>query len=167
MFYKNARIFCSDNQFRHGAFEVVDGKFGRILPADVPKNAIDLGGMTVIPGLVDVHIHGAVGADLSDGDYEGLVRMAAHLAKCGVTSFVPASMTLPYETLEKAFAAAKRLADAPVPGCARLMGIHMEGPYFSYAKRGAQNGDYLKEPDFPGKKLWNLPVDLNLSTLIL
>lgn len=156
MFYKNARIFCSDNQFRHGAFEVVHGKFGRILPADIPDDAIDLGGMTVIPGLVDVHIHGAVGADLSDGDYDGLVRMAGHLARCGVTSFVPASMTLPYENLEKAFAAARRLADTPVDGCARLMGIHMEGPYFSYAKRGAQNADYLKDPDFDGfKKLFD------------
>lgn len=156
MFYKNARVFCSDGQFRHGAFEVAGGKFGRILPSDIPADAIDLEGLTVIPGLVDVHIHGAVGADLSDGDYEGLVRMARHLASCGVTSFVPASMTLPYGVLEKAFAAARRLADAPLADGARLMGIHMEGPYFSYAKRGAQNADYLKDPDFEGfQKLYD------------
>ena len=150
MVYKNARIFCSDGKFRNGAFEVTDGKFGRILPSDIPKNAVDLENATVIPGLVDVHIHGAVGADLSDGSYEDLVRMAQHLAKCGVTAFVPASMTLPYETLEKAFAAAKRLHDAPLPGCARLLGVHMEGPYFSEKKKGAQNGAYLKDPDIDG-----------------
>ena len=134
MVYKNARIFCSDGKFRNGAFEVTDGKFGRILPSDIPKDAVDLENATVIPGLVDVHIHGAVGADLSDGNYDDLVRMARHLASCGVTSFVPASMTLPYEVLEKAFAAARKLHDAPVSGCARLLGVHMEGPYFSEKK---------------------------------
>lgn len=147
MFYTNARIFLN-NRFVHGAFEVVDGRFGRILPSDIPADAVDLGGQTVIPGLVDVHIHGAVGADLSDGDYDGLVAMAKHLAKCGVTSFVPASMTLPYETLSKAFSTARRFADTQPAGCAKLLGIHMEGPFFSYAKRGAQNADYLKNPDF-------------------
>lgn len=155
MFYKNARIFVN-NRFRHGAFEVRDGRFGAVLPTDVPADAVDLKGMTVIPGLVDVHIHGAAGADLSDGDYEGLVRMARHLARGGVTSFVPASMTLPYEALEKAFASARRLHDEQPQGCARLLGIHMEGPYFSEKKKGAQNGAYLKEPDFAGfEKLYN------------
>ena len=150
MFYKNARIFTSDFQFVNGAFEVKDGRFGAVLPDAVPEAAVDLRGATVIPGLVDVHSHGNSGADFSDGDYEGLKKMAAYYAKNGVTSFAPASMTLPYDVLEKAFATAKQLkAEAPA-GHARLMGIQMEGPYFSYKKRGAQNPDYLKEPDFEG-----------------
>ena len=150
MFYKNARIFCDDFRFRTGAFEVVDGKFGAIVPEDVPEDAIDLDGATVIPGLVEIHSHGAVGADFSDGDYEGLKAMAAYYAQNGVTSFAPASMTLPYDVLEKAFGNAKRLVDEKLPGLAVLRGIQMEGPYFSYKKRGAQNADYLKEPDFEG-----------------
>ena len=155
MFYKNARIFCGDFTFREGAFEVVDGKFGRILPECVPEDAIDLQGATVIPGLIDVHSHGNSGADFSDGDYEGLKAMAAYYARVGVTSFAPASMTLPYEVLAKAFATAKQLKDEAPEGCARIMGIQMEGPYFSYAKRGAQNPDYLKAPDFEGfRKLY-------------
>jgi N-acetylglucosamine-6-phosphate deacetylase len=152
MFYKNARIFCDDFTFRHGAFEVVDGKFGAILPETVPEDAIDLGGATVIPGLIDVHSHGAAGFDFSDGDYEGLKAMAGYYAGVGVTSFAPASMTLPYDVLEKAFGNAKRLVAEQIPGLAVLRGIQMEGPYFSYKKRGAQNADYLKEPDFEGFK---------------
>ena len=155
MFYKNARIFGSDFQFHLGAFEVKDGRFGAVLPEEVPADAIDLGGATVIPGLVEIHSHGNSGADFSDGDYEGLKRMAAHYAQCGVTSFAPASMTLPYEVLSKAFATAKKLVEEAPAGCSALRGIQMEGPYFSYKKRGAQNADYLKEPDFEGfKKLF-------------
>jgi N-acetylglucosamine-6-phosphate deacetylase len=59
-------------------------------------------------------------------------------------------MTLPYEVLEKAFATGKKLTEDAPAGCARLLGIHMEGPYFSEAKKGAQNGAYLKNPDFEG-----------------
>jgi len=151
MFYKNAKIFCADGQFRQGAFEVrEDGRFGQILPEKVPADATDLGGATVIPGLVDIHTHGNSGADFSDGEYEGLVKMAAYLAKEGITSFAPASMTLPYSILEKTFACGKRLHEEMPDRYARLMGIQMEGPYFSEKKKGAQNGAYLKTPDFEG-----------------
>ena len=156
MFYTNARIFTSDFQFHTGAFEVKDGVFGEVLPENVPADAIDLGGATVIPGLIEVHSHGNSGADFSDGDYEGLKAMARYFAQCGVTSFAPASMTLPYDVLEKAFATARQLVDENIEGLSVLRGIQMEGPYFSYAKRGAQNADYLKEPDFDGfKKLYD------------
>lgn len=155
MFYKNARIYGSDFRFHTGAFEVTDGKFGAVLPENVPADAMDLQGATVIPGLVEVHSHGAAGYDFSDGDYEGLKAMAAYYAGVGVTSFAPASMTLPYEVLSVAFGNAKRLVEEDIPGLAVLRGIQMEGPYFSYKKRGAQNPDYLKDPDFEGfRKLY-------------
>ena len=153
MFYKNARIFCEDFRFRSGAFEVKeDGTFGLILPKSVPADAIDLKGATVIPGLVDVHIHGAVGADFSDGDYEGLIAMCRYLAREGITSVAPASMTLPYDVLDKAFKNGRKVADEQPSGCARVVGVQMEGPYFSEKKKGAQNGAYLKNPDFEGFK---------------
>lgn len=155
MFYKNARIFTPDFRFAVGAFEVKDGRFGEVLPENVPADAVDLGGATVIPGLIEVHSHGNSGYDFSDGSYEGLKKMAEFYLSCGVTSFAPASMTLPYDVLAKAFATARQLVDEDPAGCAKLRGIQMEGPYFSYKKRGAQNPDYLKEPDFEGfRKLY-------------
>ena len=155
MFYKNARIFTPEFRFVTGGFEVKDGRFGAVLPAEIPADAVDLQGATLIPGLIDIHSHGNSGADFSDGDYEGLKKMAAYYASQGVTSFAPASMTLPYDVLEKAFATAKRLKEEAPAGLSRLMGIQMEGPYFSYKKRGAQNPDYLKNPDFEGfRKLY-------------
>ena len=153
MFYKNARIFGSDFKFHTGCFEVTeDGRFGTVLPGNVPEDAYDLEGATVIPGLIEVHSHGNSGYDFSDGNYEGLVEMAKYFLSCGVTSFAPASMTLPYDVLEKAFATARRIVDEDPAGCSKLRGIQMEGPYFSYGKRGAQNADYLKAPDFEGFK---------------
>ena len=94
MLFKNANLFA-DGQFQHGSFRVENGKFTEILNAVPTEDGVDLENQYVIPGLIDVHNHGNSGADFSDGDYAGLVKMARYLAKNGVTSFAPASMTLP------------------------------------------------------------------------
>ena len=146
MRYENGWIFA-DGRFVRGGFSVENGRFAHVLE-NVPGPAEDLDGALVIPGLVDIHVHGCAGADFSDGDYAGLVRMARHLARRGVTSFAPASMTLPYDALDKAFHAAARLRREGLADGARLMGIQMEGPFLSREKRGSQNPAYLRLPDW-------------------
>lgn len=146
MRYENGWVFA-DGRFVRGGFSVENGRFAHVLE-DVPGPAEDLDGALVIPGLVDIHVHGCAGADFSDGDYAGLVRMARYLARQGVTSFAPASMTLPYDALDKAFHAAARLRREGLADGARLMGIQMEGPFLSREKRGSQNPAYLRLPDW-------------------
>lgn len=146
MRYENGWIFA-DGRFVRGGFSVENGRFAHVLE-DVPGPAEDLDGALVIPGLVDIHVHGCAGADFSDGDYAGLVRMARYLARRGVTSYAPASMTLPYDALDKAFHAAARLRREGLADGARLMGIQMEGPFLSREKRGSQNPAYLRLPDW-------------------
>lgn len=146
MRYENGWIFA-DGRFVRGGFSVENGRFAHVLE-DVPGPAEDLDGALVIPGLVDIHVHGCAGADFSDGDYAGLVRMARYLARQGVTSFAPASMTLPYDALDKAFHAAAWLRREGLADGARLMGVQMEGPFLSREKRGSQNPAYLRLPDW-------------------
>ena len=151
MNFKNAWIYTEQFRFEQGAFSVENGRFRNVL-GSVGEDAIDLQGAYVIPGLIDVHTHGNSGADFSDGDAVGVTKMAKYLARNGVTSFAPASMTLPYETLEAAFASARSYVDSDCEDGAALRGIQMEGPFFSEKKKGAQNGAYLREPDFEAFK---------------
>ena len=150
MNFKNALVYTEDFRFVRCGFSVENGRFAAV--GEEKEDAVDLNGKRVIPGLIDVHTHGNSGADFSDGDYEGDVAMARYEAQNGVTAFAPASMTLPYDVLEKAFAEGLRVKKEAPEGCARLIGVNMEGPYFSEKKKGAQNAEYLKKPDFEGFK---------------
>ena len=107
---------------------------------------LDAAGCYVIPGLVDVHFHGCVGEDFSDATPDGLQRMADYELSQGVTYICPAGMTLlePELTAICKNAAAHRSKNA---GGAELVGLHLEGPFLSMAKKGAQNGDFLHAPD--------------------
>lgn len=142
--YRNALVYLDDFRFHRTGFRVENGRFAAIGEQDAGE---DLGGAYVLPGLVDIHTHGNSGADFSDADGEGLRRMAQYLARHGVTSFCPTSMTLPEAALAAAFATARRFVQAPPSGAARLLGIHMEGPFFSAEKCGAQNPAHLRAPD--------------------
>ena len=148
MLFTNALVFFAGRGFAPASFRVEGGVFTEFLPPDASEpGALELGGARVLPGLIDLHIHGSAGADFSDGDDAGLRTMAAFLARNGVTGFAPTSMTLPYAQLKRAFASAKRLHLEAPAGLSRVLGVHMEGPFLSGKKKGAQNAAFLKAPD--------------------
>ena len=117
------------------------------LVADAAEGeSYDASGCFVIPGLTDVHFHGCKGHDFSDGDAEGLAVMAEYELSRGVTQICPAGMTLLEEDLLKVCRNAAEHRKSGKGG-AELVGVHLEGPFLSYAKRGAQNGAWLHAPD--------------------
>lgn len=119
---------------------------GSLIAAAGDGEVIDAAGGYVIPGLVDVHFHGAVGEDFSDATAEGLQRIADFELSQGVMYICPAGMTLPEDQLRAICenTAAHRRENK---GGAEVVGLHLEGPFLSMAKKGAQNADYLHAPD--------------------
>lgn len=108
---------------------------------------LNASGCYVIPGLVDLHFHGCMGADFSDGTPDGLQTIAEHQLRRGVTYLCPAAMTLPEESLTQICRTAATHRANVFTG-AEVVGIHLEGPFLSPAKNGAQNAAYLHAPDF-------------------
>ena len=133
--------------FTNGAFVRGGIDFDERIHAVGPEIAdgLDAGGCYLIPGLVDIHTHAAVGADASDGDLEGMVRMGRYYAARGVTSWCPTTMTLKEPELTAALLSIRAYV-RPDDG-ARVAGVHLEGPFLCYNKRGAQNPDNLHAPD--------------------
>ncbi len=141
MVIKNARILTEEG-FLSGdiRFSRTIEEVGRL----TGEAGLDAGGKYLIPGLVDIHTHGAVGEDFSDGRPEGLQPLVDYYASRGVTSYLATTMTLREEVLTPAMTA---LRDFRRQGGAKCAGVHLEGPFLSFAKRGAQAAENLHKPD--------------------
>lgn len=111
------------------------------------EQAYDLSGCTIVPGFIDQHIHGCAGHDTGDATPEALEAMSAHLAKHGITSFCPTTMTLSEEEIAKILANVKECMDKGLSG-AYPQGVNMEGPFIAMSKKGAQNAAYVRNPDY-------------------
>lgn len=114
------------------------------MPQDV--QIIDAKGYYVSPGLIDLHIHGYDTKDTMDGTQEAIRTIAQGIAKNGVTSFLPTTMTMSKEEIQTALEACRSVKLQGSKG-AQVLGVHMEGPYINEACKGAQNGKYIQEPN--------------------
>ena len=123
---------------------------GIVDPTEIPAEAeiIRADGLYAAPGLVDVHIHGYLGEDASDGTADGIRKMAEGIMKNGVTTFLPTTMTVSMEEIERALDAARSLKEESKHWCgAYLAGVHTEGPFISESHKGAQAAEHIKAPD--------------------
>ncbi len=131
------------------AFDTDSGKIVGIvdrLPADA--QIIDAAGNYVAPGLVDIHIHGYLGEDTSDGKPEGIKKMAYGVAKNGVTAFLPTTMTVSKEQIVAALDAVRSLKEeSKTWDGAEIIGVHAEGPFINPSKKGAQAEENILKPD--------------------
>ena len=145
MILKNATVYGADFEPAKQNIAVEGEKITAVGAVDGTGEEFDLTGLTVIPGMIDMHIHGCAGFDTGDATPEALEAMSALLVTRGVTSFCPTSMTLGFEELTKIFANVVEMK-SKVSG-AYIQGINMEGPYIAMSKKGAQNADYVRNPD--------------------
>lgn len=175
MIIKNVKVYTEEKRFEEGSIYIEGGRF--VSPsaylerkaaggndADKEEAVIDGDGCYAIPGLIDLHFHGCMGADFCDGTEEAIKTIAEYEASVGVTAIAPATMTLPVEELEHILSAAadyaeKQAADSDMGNAggmaagkklscadkprADLVGINMEGPFISRVKKGAQDAENI------------------------
>ena len=138
-----ALVFGEDNRFYEKDINIKDG----IITSGAYKDqqVIDASDCYAIPGLIDIHFHGAVGCDVCDGSMEAFEKIARYEAKRGITAICPATLTLPVDHLKKVLALGAEYAEKDHEGAADLVGFNMEGPFISRQKKGAQNPEYIRQ----------------------
>ena len=144
MIIKNANIYTPEHTFRTGDLVIRDGRIAFGAAPQEGEQVLDAKGAYALPGLVDIHFHGAVGHDFCDADEAGLQAIADFEASKGVLAICPATMTFSEEILNGIMDAAAAHKNGRG---ADLVGINMEGPYISPRKIGAQNPKYVQGTD--------------------
>lgn len=156
MIIKGGKVFQEDGSFLEQALYINDHRLVDKAEYQDDEKVIDAEGLLVLPGLVDIHSHGAAGEDFSDGNPEGLKKILQYEKRCGITSYCPTSMTFPKERLRQIFASIK---GAQTEEGAKVVGINMEGPFLDPAKKGAHVEKWIAAPDVAFVRELNQDVD--------
>ena len=144
MIIDHVKVFTEDKKFTDGGIVIKDGTIEQVYTEgnrpQTEDEALDGKGMYAIPGLIDLHFHGCKGDDFCDGSRDAIARIAEYEASVGVTAIAPATMTLPVDELEQILRVAAEYKKGPHSKKeADFVGINMEGPFISPAKKGAQD----------------------------
>lgn len=145
----NGRIYTEAQVIEKGYLVVENGKISDIQKGDYKGhlNQIDVAGKHVLPGFIDIHIHGGYGEDAMDASYDGLNHLAKQLLSEGTTTFLATTMTQSDENIEKALNNIVACYENQTLGeAAEIGGVHLEGPFISEHKVGAQNPKYVQRP---------------------
>lgn len=144
-----AEVYGSDHKFHKKDLFIKDGLITDEVVTD--EKIIDASGCYAIPGLIDIHFHGAMGYDVCDGTMEAFEKIAEYEAGRGITAICPATLTLPVSKLKEILAVGAEFASRDYgkrkETMADLVGFNMEGPFISHTKKGAQNEEYIRKCD--------------------
>ena len=144
---KNAKIVL-ENKLINGSILIFKNKIERIftdkdnLSEFTFDEVIDLEGKYLGPAFIDIHIHGADGADVMDSSEEALRKISSYLVREGTANFLATTLTSSKEILKEILKVVANLQNKDIEG-ANIFGVHMEGPYFSIEYKGAQNDKYM------------------------
>lgn len=161
MLLKNANVVLPDRKVSNVSVLVADGKIAS-LEGGRAAEEIDLTGATLLPGFIDVHIHGAVGIDVMDASAADLRKVSEYLASQGVTSWLPTFVPASDENYASAVAAISEAMNGPG---AQILGVHYEGPFVNTAQCGALHTEYFKTYSGP-EDLNSLPLPGNAVRMI-
>ncbi len=146
----NGKIILPNKVIENMAI-LFDDRIKKIVPMGEVElseyEVIDVQGNYVAPGLVDIHIHGYLGEDVSDGNVDGIKKMAQGLVENGVTSWCPTTMTVSMEEINKAFDCVRQVKNSSEYYGAKILGVNSEGPFINPAKKGAQAEEHILRPD--------------------
>lgn len=145
MIIRGGRVYQEDKSFAVRDLYIDDGRIVENENQVTDNSVINAENMLVLPGLIDIHSHGAVGYDFSDGSIEGLKEILAYQYAHGITSYCPTTMTLPRERLLSIFQSMKNRKNEK--GLSRVVGFNMEGPFLDPEKRGAHREEYISNPN--------------------
>lgn len=145
----NGKVITPFRIIENGAVLVENGKIADVF-AESPQSGnpavrcIDVGGRYISPGFIDMHVHGGGGCEVMDASVESIQTLCRAHAQFGTTVIVPTTVAAPWKDIYAAIDAV-RLAQQGSTG-AEILGIHLEGPYFSQAEKGAQSAEFIKDP---------------------
>lgn len=144
MLFTNAQIILSD-RIQRGALEVREGRIGKVFSAAKPNDAIDLRGGYLAPGFIDLHIHGALGRDTMEANVEAFRAITEFHLRGGTTSIALTTVTAAQSEILAVLDAVKPWHNKSLGG-SRIAGVHVEGPFISKEKPGAQNPHEIRPP---------------------
>jgi N-acetylglucosamine-6-phosphate deacetylase len=177
----NGRVITPDHILQNATLHIAGGRITAIAeerddPAETGASItgadaaiIDAAGHYVSPGFIDLHVHGGGGHDFMDGTEEAFLAIARLHARHGTTAMTPTTLSAGKQQLLDTLETYQRLAGKPTGG-AQFIGMHLEGPYFAMAQRGAQDPRHIRNPDpkeyrelitrFPGIRRWSVAPEL-------
>ncbi len=166
---RGGEIITPDRQIEDGVIILHDGRIAaieeqrQVTESPVNTRVIEADGLLVLPGLIDVHVHGGAGSDAMDATPQALDQMSSFFLKHGVTSYLPTTITnSPEATIQ---AIENVLQYRPSQPGAHPLGLHLEGPYLCRSHRGAQPAEWLRSPDPQEYRAWFDAGGIRLITL--